>query len=312
MEKSNFDQLLQRYLTGKVSEKERIKIEAWLDVVKTDDVTDLELSKEDEEKIFQKITGTIQDEGQITKQPLRTREIPVFQWAIGIAAALLLAVSYFIWNGYNGSDGVEKMILNDGTIVWLRGEESKLSYYEKPGETGRYAELTGEALFEVTKDANRPFILKCGEITIKVLGTSFSVKTLNNSLELEVLTGRVNLSSENDKAGIDVEPNQKIIYTGKTDLIKTPLNETEVSTLTKDTEYDMQFMNATLDKVLDRIEKKFEIDVKIENNQITKCRITADFTDHSLESTFQMISEVLDFKYKIDGNIVTVTGAGCK
>ena len=44
MQKSDFDQLMERYVTGKVSEQERKKIEAWLDVMKTEDNTDLELS----------------------------------------------------------------------------------------------------------------------------------------------------------------------------------------------------------------------------------------------------------------------------
>jgi len=55
MEKSKFDRLLERYLTDDVSEQERIKIDAWLDMMKTGGMTDLALTREDEDTLFVKI-----------------------------------------------------------------------------------------------------------------------------------------------------------------------------------------------------------------------------------------------------------------
>lgn len=308
MEKSNFDRLLQRYLTDQVSEKERIKIEAWLETMKTDDPTSVELSKEDEEKIFNKITSNINEE---TKSAENSKPIHLPPFVIGIAATLLVAViSFVLWNG-GRETGVDKLILNDGTIVWLKGE-SNLIYYETPDGSTRNAELTGAGLFEVTKDPSRPFFLKCGKFTLKVLGTSFSVKPLQNGLEIEVLTGKVNLSSPADSLGIDVEANQKIIYKGVNQVERQQLSEADISLVTKKTEYNMQFKNASITDVLKKVEKKFEVTVKIDNNQIANCKITADFTDHSLESTMMMISEVLNVDYKINDKSITVSGSGCK
>ena len=116
MEKSNFDRLLQRYLAGQVTEEEKIKIESWLEVMKTEDPTSLELSQEDEERIFLKITGNISEGEKITLTPER-KQISLRPWAIGIAAAFIMAsISFLLWN--NTKDSTEKMILNDGTLVW--------------------------------------------------------------------------------------------------------------------------------------------------------------------------------------------------
>ena len=49
--------------------------------------------------------------------------------------------------------------------------------------------------------------------TIRVVGTSFNVRTDSNRLELKVLTGRVHLTSEMDKIGVDIDPREKAIYT---------------------------------------------------------------------------------------------------
>lgn len=323
MEKTNFDRLLNRYLHGQLPEPERIKFEAWLDVMKTEKNTELDISKEDEEKLFQKITSNLDNIDEVIAfrpQRGKLRKLFTNNW-LRVAASLLivLSASYTIWYFVNvkpaaqetiAANGIEKIILNDGTIVWLH-KGSKLIYYQKTEEGIRHAELVGEALFEVAKDPNNPFAIACGDITVRVLGTSFSLKTDNESIELRVLTGKVNLSSTTDKTGVDVQPNEQAIYTANGGIEKITMDEAAKSAITAHTEYIMLFKNTTMDKVFQRIEKKFDVQLKIDNKQLTKCRVTADFTDRSLENTLQMLSEIMDLDYKINGNSVTVSGKGC-
>ena len=322
MKNSNFDQLMERYLNGKVTEQEKVKIEAWLDVMKTEDTTNLELSREDEDKLFQKITSNIDNLNEVVAfKPGGERKITLTKWAIGIAATLLIVVvaTYTLWDANDtenklqvvNKNGVEKIILNDGTLVWLRGD-SKLIYYDKPNEGIRYSELKGEALFEVAKDANHPFIINCNGLIIKVLGTSFNVKTGNNNLELKVLTGRVNLSTDANKFGIDVEPNEKVIYRSNGEIEKFSLDKDEITVITNDTNYNMQFTNSKVEKVIEGLGSKFNVKFKFSDNTIGNCHITADFTDHSLEGSLQMISEVLDVQFSKDGKSILVSGKGCE
>jgi ferric-dicitrate binding protein FerR (iron transport regulator) len=323
MKKSNFDRLMQRYLAGDATDQEKIKIEAWLDVMKTKNTMDLELSKEDEEQLFKKITSPFNDIKEVISfQPEQEKKVNNTHWVIQVAAALLIltCVSYVVWNFVNKNEaqllvtsqnGIEKIILNDGTIVWLRAG-SKLTYFEKLKDGTRNTELQGEALFEVAKDASHPFIIKCGDVYVKVLGTSFSIKTRHDSLELLVLTGKVNLSSGTNTSGMDVEPNQKAIYNGNGQFEKISSEEKEVQAITSHTEYNMQFTDATMDDIFKKIEDKFDVKITLSNRQIGKCRITADFTDHSLENTLQMITEILDVNYNKKAGIITVSGNSCK
>lgn len=318
MEKTNFDQLLERYLTGEVSEQERLKLEAWLEVRKTGGSANLELSKEEEEKLFQKIINNKDNVREI--KIFKTKEQKNGLWFMRIAASLLflLGVAYFGTYLFNkkdykavwyAEDQVQKLILNDGSIVWLRGKSS-LEYYEKPDGV-RYTELQGEGLFEVAKDTEHPFIIQCGTATLKVLGTSFNVKVNRKILELEVLTGTVNLSLESDKVGVDVRPNEKVIYKGSGPLVKEHLNPEEKQSLVSHTEYNMQFINATLTSVIKRLEDKFDVTIKLANSQIGDCRITADLTDNGLERSLQLIAEVLNIEFTKQGNTFTITGTGC-
>jgi len=321
MEKSDFDLLMERYVTGKVSAHERVKIEAWLDAMGAEDNTELELSKEEEGRIFQKLTSSITTvEDVVALKP--KRKIRPDQWMIRIAASLVMVslLSYAVWYfttsrehqlEVDSKNGIEKIILNDGSLVWLRGE-SKLVYYEKPDEGTRYTTFQGEALFEVAKDVSRPFIVQCGDVKVKVLGTSFSIKTGTEQVELTVLTGKVNLSSLANTTGIDGQPQEKIVYKSNGEFERILASQQEITSITVNTDYNMQFTNSGMDEVVDKLESKFNVSVKLSDKSIRNCKITLDFTDQSLEKSLQLISEVLDVTYSIKNKTVTITGTGCK
>jgi len=63
--------------------------------------------------------------------------------------------------------------------------------------------------------------------------------------------------------------------------------------------------------VLGRIQSKFEVTVVVADPEVNACRITADFTDRSLDATLEMISEILDIHYKVNGKSVAISGKGC-
>lgn len=319
MKKTNLDRLLQRYIAGQVTAEEKKKIEAWLDVKKTDEGSDMVLDERDEERLFQKITANIDNVEEIKAfTPGEGRVATIFsrRWLqVAASLALLVAVSYVVWmiamrNTVHETitqNNTEKVILGDGTIVWLQ-ERSRLTYVNK-GDT-RQATLVGEGLFEVAKDASRPFIISCGGVQVTVVGTSFHLKSDPDGIELKVLTGKVSVSAANHE-GIEVEANEMALYSATGEAEKVPLGAAQKVAITAKTEYNMEFRNTALADVVARIEKKFNTQVIVEDPRASKCRITADFTDHSLERTLDMISEFLEIQYSIDGDEVTLTGPGC-
>lgn len=321
MDRSNFDRLLHRYITGQVSGEEKAKLEAWLDVVKTEHASELELSKEDEERIFQKIVSSNSDLSEIRGLVPRKRTT-WSGWPLRIAAALVVVAlaSYAAWyigKQHNESvviasvGPVKKTILPDGSLVWLKGN-SKLVYYVKEEENTRYAELKGEALFEVARDASHPFVINCGQTSLKVLGTSFHVKTNGDSLELTVLTGKVKVSAAAGKGDVVALPHEKVLYSSLSEMIKAPADSSEALAATSGTEYNMQFSNAPLSAVVTQLQRKFDVVIRIGDNRAASCSITVDLTDQSLEESMTLITEVLDVEYGRDGKGITLSGPGCK
>lgn len=308
---------MQRYITGQVTEQEKRKIEVWLDLKKTRDGSDLVLSEEDEERLFRKITANIDNVDQIRSFRPASQSFLSNRWRQLAASVLVLALaSYFVW--YMGDknaihetatyDARGKAILDDGTIVWLE-TNSRLSYLRKNGL--RNVTLTGAALFEVAKDPAHPFIISCGDAKVTVVGTSFYLENRDANVNVKVLTGSVRFSSSSDTTGVMLTPNETATALPNAAIRKFALPQDEKIAITSSTDYNMIFRNDMLASVVEAIERKFDVNVVLGDSRAAKCRITANFTDHSLDSTLSMLTELLEVEYSIEEKTVTITGDGC-
>jgi transmembrane sensor len=65
---------------------------------------------------------------------------------------------------------------------------------------------SGEALFEVAHDPNRPFIVEAGLISIEALGTQFDVYRRSVSTRVTVIDGAVQISSKGTTLSSSAKP----------------------------------------------------------------------------------------------------------
>lgn len=105
-----------------------------------------------------------------------------------------------------------KDTLPDGSVVTL-APHSKFIY--TPGLTGdsRTISLEGDADFSVVNDPARPFVVLAGDIAVRVLGTSFLVRSRPDSTEVIVTTGVVEVSR--DKDSVVVRAGERLTVFGK-------------------------------------------------------------------------------------------------
>lgn len=109
----------------------------------------------------------------------------------------------------NGSK--TSVTLPEGTKVWLNAG-SKI-YYDNDFTDNRQVYLTGEAYFDVTHNADKPFVIHAANVNIKVLGTAFNVKayTEDDRVETALIRGSVEISTNDDpERKILLRPNEKI------------------------------------------------------------------------------------------------------
>jgi transmembrane sensor len=93
--------------------------------------------------------------------------------------------------------GQFKLVLPDGTTVWLNAESS-LTYSTSFTGNERRVLLTGEGYFEVTKNKEKPFIVESTAGVVKVLGTHFNINSYGdeNIGIITLLEGSVELTKE--------------------------------------------------------------------------------------------------------------------
>lgn len=87
---------------------------------------------------------------------------------------------------------IVKRTLDDGSVITANANSAlEIVYYR----TQRLVKLTrGEAIFEVTKDAERPFVVETKQAKVTVLGTRFAVNQLSKKVRISVDHGRVQVA----------------------------------------------------------------------------------------------------------------------
>jgi transmembrane sensor len=117
-------------------------------------------------------------------------------WLAIAASVLIAALAGSAWWQsvhyplYSTDTGERRSItLADGSTVDLNAR-SKLRVEFSKNER-RVELLDGQALFQVAKDKNRPFIVASGEATVRAVGTQFDVYRKDSGTTVTVLEGRV-------------------------------------------------------------------------------------------------------------------------
>lgn len=112
--------------------------------------------------------------------------------------------------------GQFQVVLPDGTRVWLNAASS-LSYPTAFTGKERLVEVSGEAYFEVAKDAHKPFRVKISnqENYIDVLGTHFNVNAYPDEAAIRstLLEGRIRFSAAQ---AVVLSPGQQAVLTAGT------------------------------------------------------------------------------------------------
>lgn len=97
--------------------------------------------------------------------------------------------------------GQYKIVLADGTGVWLNAASS-IRFPATFTDIERKVEITGEAYFEVAKNAAMPFRVSVGGMEVQVLGTHFNINAYSDESEVKttLLEGSVKVTENNNTA----------------------------------------------------------------------------------------------------------------
>ena len=287
----------------------------------------------DQEKIFVQILAKIQ-QAENTKATTTKRKISfikkdltgsVFQNLLKIAAILVIAVLLFV-GGYSVLHhpkqntlaylnvkvprGMKKrVVLPDNTTVWLN-VESTLKYPQHFGKT-RTVYLTGEAYFEVTKDAKHPFIVSTPKLNVKVLGTGFDVSAYPDESQVKttLVHGCIMAYHTNEKGVVEhqvvLSAGEQAVFSLSKGRFTIKKVDTKVYTSWKDG--NLVFKDTPLSEVIKKINRWYNVDMIANDKGIEQFDYTADFENDSLSTVLKLLKEMTPIRFTISGNRIFIT-----
>ena len=195
--------------------------------------------------------------------------------------------------------------LQDGTIVWLNSGSS-ISYWTDYNEKIRLIELEGQAFFEVFKDPTKPFFVKCRDLKVEALGTSFDVNGYSDSpIQVSLLTGKVKLSlpmkKDNDDQVILLPGEYSVLSQDNRFIEKGTFDSYEVLAWK---EGRIIFNNTTINEIVPELELWFGVKFQGHETIDPDRPFTTTFSKESLDNILMNIGGVLNFEYSIEGNNV--------
>jgi transmembrane sensor len=242
----------------------------------------------------------------------------VYSLKVAASIAFLILCSFILYltvfkqhaivNESNGA--ITHLTLPDGSEVWLN-KESKITYADNFHGSERSVELSGEAFFQVTKNADKPFVIHTPEAEVRVLGTSFNVKAYegDTSTGVFVVTGLVQFSGRSGENGLALKPGEAASFIHSESLV---IREEESENVLAWKDRKLTFRKTHLRDVAKTLERYFNITVEVSSKELSTCRFTSSFNDPSLEEVMEALRISLDLKIvRQPGNIYRLEGDGC-
>lgn len=196
--------------------------------------------------------------------------------------------------------------LTDGSSVMLN-VDSKLRSPEAFSKQKRVVYLRGEAYFEVEADPNRPFVVETDEASVEVLGTSFNVRDYpeEEQIQVAVTEGGVSVhaqSTESEEQGTNLVSGQVGRWMAPDTALVTEMRD--VTPFIAWTEGRMVFENTPLSTVALRLERWYDVEVKIQDSSLRSLRLTASLKSESVRNVLDVISASLGLTYRMQKDTV--------
>lgn len=206
-----------------------------------------------------------------------------------------------VWKSVKTAAGMQTdFILPDGSHVWLNSG-SILEYPVTFAHDIRQVKLTGEAFFDVKKDPSHPFIVNAGKLNVEVKGTRFDVCNYPNesNSELTLVSGSVRLFKGNyqDKETLAlIKPGQRALLDKS--LEKLTVSNVDVQKHTSWKEGLLIFRDDKMDDVVIKLNRKFNVNIILQDTEIKAYIYTATFEDESLTQILGLLKISAPVNYK--------------
>lgn len=256
-----------------LSLSEQISFQSWL------------AESEENRVAYAEISGTWYELSQIPHPDIMFVSKPSQNWWPKSMAAVLACVFLLVagaWytdiairisaDGYTAIGELQTMQLPDGSIAEMNsGSAIALNY---TSNERRIRLLKGEAVFTVSTDPHRPFIVEAKGGEAVALGTVYGVRDDNNGATVTVIESHVAISASAHGQPIELGQDQRISYRdGKLTSIQSVDAETETAWR----RHKLIFVDKPLGEVVDELNRYHKGMIRIIDGSIRSRRVSGVF-----------------------------------
>lgn len=321
--------LIGRVLSGEGDRQEQSLLQRWLEESEENravyenlrqvwDETTVKEQFSNADRVYQKIFEK-RDSNSIKENKKRS----ISHWKrAGVAAVFILlgALSY-LWLQKESVPAVQpenttlvvkenpagqksKIVLTDGTIVWLNSE-SKISYPSGFNNTIRKIELVGEAYFQVAKDADRPFVVASGGLHTTAVGTAFNVQHYASDSVTTVFLAEGEVKVEDtERPGtlIYLKPGWGVSAAAGSAGLEKFADSADKWAGWKDGM--LYFDNAGIQKVIKTCERWYSVEFSIKGTPPQDWKFNGRFKNENLKNVLESMRYGKDFDFSIENKNV--------
>ncbi|MES2374071.1 MAG: FecR domain-containing protein [Bacteroidota bacterium] len=208
------DSLLLSYLLGETDEAQCMEVEAWINATAENKKYFEDLSwvwqqaalpagvPSNKAEVWQQVRSKIMQ----SHKTVRMR----FFWSAAAVIFTVVCVTGIIMKLSRHQQRAEMVeadlpgtsFLPDGSVVTLNNN-STIFYPAVFRENERKVRLRGEGFFNIKHIKGRPFVIEVGDVQVKVLGTSFFIRSAARQTDITVKTGQVLVFHKRDSVLLD-------------------------------------------------------------------------------------------------------------
>ena len=231
---------------------------------------------------------------------------PALRWVAGLAASVLVAASLGWWlmltrpEQYETKLGEQhSVLLADGSRVTLN-TSSKIEVSLRADHRGVQL-LQGEALFEVTHDAQRPFDVYAGNVVVRAVGTRFDIDRRATCTAVTVVEGRVAMVAAGSRTGtlpVLSARDRVIVDSAGPGTVENDVNLAETTAWTQ---HQLVFHHRPLGEVADEFNRYNVGRIQIRSPLLREQEVTGTFRSNDVASFATVLAGITGVHVVDDG-----------
>lgn len=201
--------------------------------------------------------------------------------------------------------GEYQVVLSDGTTVRLNSGSS-LKYPVVFGKDKREVELTGEAYFKVNK-ATVPFLVKVGEMKVKVYGTTFNINShAADRIQTALVEGKVGITVAGNQEEYVLNPSQVAEFDVSSGNVR--IQTTDLEPYVAWTQGKFIFYNESLQQIMSTLALWYDVEVFYQNPSLQDLHFSGCVKRYEqIDTILRALSQSVGVKFNRRGKTLIVS-----